>query len=81
MNSYEEDEDDDAEYVNVKFVRNMKNLKEEAWGVEGGNEYVQPVSEDEYDYEEDGPIQTTETKKIKNNTGQEEDETSEDTND
>ncbi|XP_030592659.1 deleted in malignant brain tumors 1 protein-like [Archocentrus centrarchus] len=48
-------EDDDEDYVNVDLVNTNENIKGGAAGVEGSDDYEEPVSDDDHDYEEVGP--------------------------
>ncbi|XP_051245056.1 deleted in malignant brain tumors 1 protein isoform X2 [Dicentrarchus labrax] len=67
-NDYErgEDDDDEEDYVNVDPMDSKKKLKEEEGRVEeeDSNDYEEPESEEDHDYEEAGPdvnfIKTTE---------------------
>ncbi|XP_028456265.1 uncharacterized protein LOC114570209 [Perca flavescens] len=53
----EEEEDDEDDYENVDPMDTTKNLKEEAGKgeEEETNDYVEPVSDEDHDYEEAGP--------------------------
>ncbi|KAI3359411.1 hypothetical protein L3Q82_002914 [Scortum barcoo] len=60
-NEYEDDddEDDEADYENADPVFAMKRLKEEARGqeVEESDNYEEPESDEDHDYEEAGPAE------------------------
>ncbi|XP_030591295.1 transcription elongation factor SPT5-like [Archocentrus centrarchus] len=52
---FSDNEDDDEDYVNVDLVNTNENIKGGAAGVEGSDDYEEPVSDDDHDYEEAGP--------------------------